>query len=285
MGKYLKAAFVQPWNLVIFLGATALGIVSGSPEVVLPIVAVGELGYLGWAASNLNFRRQIESEKNKVEERRENYAAQRALVRVAQSLPRESVERFYRLRDRCLELRKLALELQNPGTPDDDLPFEEFQSENLDRLLWLHLRLLYSDHALERFMRSTNEAEIQKDIADLEQRIVETAGEATPQKQKIRDVLVDNLATCKERLGNLERARQNHELVKLEIERLEDKINSLVELAINRNEPEFITREVSHVAESVKETEQTISDLAIASDLNAPEEPPELLRAGALERM
>jgi hypothetical protein len=285
MGKYLKAAFVQPWNLVIFLGATALGIVSGSPEVVLPIVAVGELGYLGWAASNLNFRRQIESEKNKVEERRENYAAQRALVRVAQSLPRESVERFYRLRDRCLELRKLALELQNPGTPDEDLPFEEFQSENLDRLLWLHLRLLYSDHALERFMRSTNEAEIQKDIADLEQRIVETAGEATPQKQKIRDVLVDNLATCKERLGNLERARQNHELVKLEIERLEDKINSLVELAINRNEPEFITREVSHVAESVKETEQTISDLAIASDLNAPEEPPELLRAGALERM
>jgi chemotaxis protein histidine kinase CheA len=285
MGKYLKAAFVQPWNLVIFLGATALGIVSGSPEVVLPIVAAGELGYLGWTAANVNFRRQIDAEKDKTEERRENYAAQRALVRVAQSLPRESVERFYRLRDRCLELRKLALELQNPGTQAEELPFEEFQSENLDRLLWLHLRLLYSDHALERFMRTTHEAEIQRDIVDLEQRIAQTAGEMTPQKQKIRDVLVDNLATCKERIANLERARQNHELVKLEIERLEDKLNSLVELAINRNEPEFISREVSHVAESVKETEQTISELAIASDLNAPEEPPELLRAGALERM
>jgi chemotaxis protein histidine kinase CheA len=285
MGKYLKAAFVQPWNLVIFLGATALGIVSGSPEMVLPIVAVGELGYLGWTAANVNFRRQIDAEKNKTEERRENYAAQRALVRVAQSLPRESVERFYRLRDRCLELRKLAIELQNPGTQAEDLPFEEFQSENLDRLLWLHLRLLYSDHALERFMRSTNEAEIQRDIADLEQRIAQTAGETTPQKQKIRDVLVDNLATCKERIANLERARQNHELVKLEIERLEDKINSLVELAINRNEPEFISREVGQVAASVKETEQTISELAIASDLNAPEEPPELLRAGSLDRM
>jgi hypothetical protein len=285
MGKYLKAAFVQPWNLVLFLGATALGIVSGSPEVVLPIVAVGELGYLGWMAGNLGFRRQIDSEKDKIEERRENYAAQRALVRVAQSLPRESVERFHRLRERCLELRKLALELQNPGTEAEDLPFEEFQSENLDRLLWLHLRLLYSDHALGRFMRTTNEDEIQRDIADLEKRIAQTAGQTSPQQQKIRDVLVDNLATCKERQANLERARQNHELVKLEIERLEDKINSLVELAINRNEPGFISREVSQVAESVKETEQTISELAIASDLNAPEEPPELLKAGALERM
>ncbi len=98
------------------------------------------------------------------------------------------------------------LELQNPGTEAEDLPFEEFQSENLDRLLWLHLRLLYSDHALARFMRSTNEDEIQRDIADLEQRIAQTAGQTTPQQQKIRDVLIDNLATCKERQANLERA-------------------------------------------------------------------------------
>ncbi len=204
MGKYLKAAFVQPWNLVIFLGADG----GGDRERLAGGCAAdrggGRAGLPGCDGGQPQLPPADRFGEGQGRGAARELRRAAALVRVAQSLPRESVERFHRLRDRCLELRKLALELQNPGTEAEDLPFEEFQSENLDRLLWLHLRLLYSDHALARFMRTTNEDEIQRDIADLEQRIAQTAGQTTPQQQKIRDVLIDNLATCKERQANLE---------------------------------------------------------------------------------
>ena len=36
--KYLKAAFVNHWNLLIFLGSAAFAVISGHPDALLPIV-------------------------------------------------------------------------------------------------------------------------------------------------------------------------------------------------------------------------------------------------------
>ncbi len=49
-------------------------------------------------------------------------------------------------------------------------------------------------------------------------------------------------------------------------------------MAVNRQEPEFITSEVDHVASSMVDTERTMNELQFATGLNAADnEPPSLL--------
>jgi hypothetical protein len=68
--------------------------------------------------------------------------------------------------------------------------------------------------------------------------------------------------------------------VKLELDRLENKIRSLSEMAVNRQEPDFISGQVDQVASSMVETERTMNDLQFATGLETlHDEPPEMLRA------
>ncbi len=78
----------------------------------------------------------------------------------------------------------------------------------------------------------------------------------------------------------MNKARENYQLIEVEIDRLENKIRSLSEMAVNRQEPEFISSEVDHVASSMLDTERTMNELQFATGLNPVDnEPPELLRA------
>ena len=43
LGKYLKAAFSYHWNLLAFLGGAAFALISGAPDVLLPVVVAGEI--------------------------------------------------------------------------------------------------------------------------------------------------------------------------------------------------------------------------------------------------
>ena len=173
--------------------------------------------------------------------------------------------------------------MKSPGTTptlQTDNPLEEMQFAGLDRLLWIYLRLLFSQYALDRFLMRTSDDQIQKDITRLEVQLNGVpANSEDPQQQKIRKTLEDNLATSKARLANLQKARDNREIVRLEIDRLENKIQSLSELAINRQEPDFISGQVDQVVTSMVQTEKTMNDLQFATGLEVNDETvPELLR-------
>ena len=110
-------------------------------------------------------------------------------------------------------------------------------------------------------------------------RPAERSGPAGPQRH-----CEDNLQTSRDRLANLQRARDNYELVKLEIDRLENKIRSLSELAVNRQEPDYISGQVDQVAASMMETEKTMNDLQFVTGLDTVDDAPELLRGEVIPR-
>jgi hypothetical protein len=113
----------------------------------------------------------------------------------------------------------------------------------------------------------------------LEARLAQLPAEgANVQDQRVRKTLEDNLQTSRDRLANLQRARDNYDLVKLEIDRLENKIRSLSELAVNRQEPDYISGQVDQVASSMLETEKTMNDLRFVTGLDPIDEAPSLLR-------
>lgn len=247
----------------------------------LPLVAAAEVAYLGLLGTHPKFQRYIEAQEHKQRRESRSESNERTLRRILQALPRESVDRYERLRNHCTELREIAIKLQRSTEAQ---PFtgslDNLQLEGLDRLLWIFLRLLFTKNALAQFLHKTDTFSIDNEIERIQTRLASLdPNDPSGHSQKLRRTLDDNLATCKQRLANYEKARSNHEFVDLELDRLENKIQSLAELSVNRREHDFISSQVDEVAHSMVETEKTMSELQFATGIDDIDETvPELVR-------
>jgi hypothetical protein len=280
-GKYLKVAFLNHWNLLVFCSGVAVSLLSGQMDVLLPLVLAGEVTYIGLLASHPKFQSYVDAQEAKTQRAETSVASQQTMQYIMKALPADVLQRFQSLRAQCVELRQIAQDLKRPGMGTVDVPLDQLQLTGLDRLLWIHLRLLYTRYALARFLQKTSSDQIERGIQGLEKQITQLpADDKDPRRERVRAALQDNLDTSRSRLANLTKAQENCQFIGLEIDRLENKIRSLSEMAINRQEPEFISSEVDHVATSMVDTEKTMNELQFATGLNtADNEPPELMRA------
>jgi hypothetical protein len=278
--KYLKAAFLNRWNLLAVLAGSGFALLSGRADVALPLVWAAEVAWLGLLGTHPRFQKYVDAQDAAATRSATSQAAQRSLQRILTTLPPKLIERFRALRGRCLELQQIAGEMKHPAEQQLDRPLEDSQAAGLDRLLWTFLRMLFTHHALSRFLQKTDAAAIQRDVDRLTKRLAAMpAGEQDVQQQRVRKALEDNLAACHERLANLKKATDNLQLVELQIDQLENRIQSLSEMAVNRQEPDFISSQVDQVAASMVQTEQTMNELRFATGLEAlSEETPSLLR-------
>jgi hypothetical protein len=278
--KYAKVAFLYRWNLLVFAAAMGFSLLSGQGDVFVPLALAGEIAYLGLLASHPKFQLAVDAQESQAIRAQGTANTDEVVRSILGSLPPKSIERFQSLRSQCRELRQIAMEIKDPTRAGSSFGLEESQLAGLDRLLWIFLRLLFTQWALERFLQKTSETQIQKDIESVDGRIkqVSKIGDEV-QRQRVTRTLEDNLQTCRDRLANYQKAESNYELVQLEIERLENKIRSLSELAVNRQEPDFVSNQVDQVAASMLQTERTMNELQFATGLAAVDEQiPALLR-------
>ena len=61
MLKYLKAAFVNQWNLLALFAGMGFGVLSGHPEVILPLVMAGEVAYVGMLGAHPRFQKYVDA--------------------------------------------------------------------------------------------------------------------------------------------------------------------------------------------------------------------------------
>lgn len=280
--KYIKAAFANKWNILALAGGTGFALLSGQPDVVMPVVLAAEVGYLGLLGTHEKFRSYVDAQEHKQAKAAHSQSAKSSLRRIMLALPRKSKERYKSLAERCSKLRRLSenLHANTSGALHDQ------QMEGLDRLLWFYLKLLYTEYTLNQFLESTDEPRIENEVAALKERIErEESRPANEQRTRILSTLRDDLKTCESRLVNYRKADQNHELVQLEIRRLENKIQSLSELAINRKEPNFVSEQVDEVADDMYGTEKTLNELEFLTGLHTEhDEPvPELVRRNTVK--
>jgi len=263
LGKYIKKAFLFHWNLLAFLGGVGFAVLSGHPDVTLPLVLAGETAYLGFLGTHPRFQRYVDAQEHKTARAQ---ADAEAVERLKQGLPAAQLRRFQALRDRCLALRQIAEQMREPVGAEAIGPLEELQLSDLDRLLWMYLRMLYTQHMLERFFENTSADEIQAEVRRLEGRIKRLEKEPdSANRSRLRQSLEGNLETCRSRLANLDKARENRDLLEAEIENLETKIQSVTELAINRSDSAAVTGQVEQITQGLIRTEQTINDLGFAT--------------------
>ena len=280
MTRYIKAAFWNRWNILALLAGAGVAAISGYPDIVGALVLAAEIGYLGMLGTHPKFQKYVDAQAHMAQRRRSGETKQQLLQRLTSSLPRELRDRYDRLRQRCVDLHQIAANIHRTTNDRFTGSLDSMQLEGLDRLLWIFLRLLYTRHSLAQFLEHTNQRAIETDIQRITNRLEMLDEEDTSKHaQNMRRTLEDNLETCRQRLANYEKARANHEFVDLEIDRLENKIKSVAELAVNRREHDFISTQVDDVADSMIETEKTIAELDFATGFSEAEgEVPQLLR-------
>jgi hypothetical protein len=261
--NYLKRAFLQHWNLLIFGGGAVAGFISGQADIVLPLVAAGELVYLAGLSTHPKFQAYVDAQSHREAQGQVDGGM---LQRLFNMLDPRSRARFEELRHRFRNLQALAQGLRSTSVVSG---VESMQNEGINRLLWVFLKLLYSKQSLERFLSRTDEPKINQSVKEIELKIEKLgpAEEDTEVETKMRKTLEDTLQSARLRLENLAKAKQNYEFILLELDRIDSKITSIAEMAVNRQDPGFITSEVDGVSATMEQTEKTMNELQFLTGL------------------
>ncbi|MBA3501052.1 MAG: hypothetical protein M4D80_36230 [Myxococcota bacterium] len=289
--RYLKEAFTFRWNLLIFGGMAAAAVVSGHADIALPLVAAAEVTYLAGLATLPRFQAAIDARARSEEpggfsgrrdpNRREEtpQAARDRILEVLKSLTEDRRSRFLRLRARCVEMSRIANAVRG-DTRDASGASNELRTPALDRLLWVFLRLLLSEQAIARFLQAADEAGIEKSIGDLQGRRkkrADSVGEANQADDRIIRSLDDSITTAMARKENLEKAKQNAEFVATELDRLENKIAAVTEMAVAHSDPDEMSSRIDAISEGITQTEETIRELQQITGVSDGEVTPSIL--------
>ena len=278
---YVKHAFLYPWNLLFFVGGAALAAMSPHPDAFLPIIGALELAYLTGLSSIPRFRTAIDAKiAAKARAGRASTGAsgssQQSLERILESLPAPALRRFLLLRQRCFEMRSIASGIRGQADTGPDSA-ESIRTPALDRLLYLFLRLLVSQNGLDRFLRSTSEKDLAAKLADVRTRFeaAKTTGD-----ERVTNSLQDSVADAELRLENYRKAAKDAEFVAIELDRIETKIQALIEMGVSRQDPDYLSHQVTAAAESMQHTETAVDQLQHLTGLaDQIEEPPAILES------
>lgn len=286
--RYLKEAFTFRWNLLLFGGAAAAAVVSGHADIALPLVAAAEVTYLAGLATLPRFQAAIDA-RVRAEERglpgrqapdpATKMQARDRILEVLKALTEDRRSRFLRLRARCVEMARIANAVRGE-TRDPSGAAAELRTPALDRLLWVFLRLLLSEQAIARFLQAADEGGIDQAITDLQGRRRKRADSVADELEaddRILRSLDDSISTVQLRKENLERAKHNAEFVATELDRLENKIAALTEMAVSHTDPDEMSSRIDAISEGISQTEATIRELQQITGVSDADATPSIL--------
>ena len=219
------------------------------------------------------FQQYVDVSENETQRSQDAAATDERMRKMFAALPRGLQNRFTELLKQCHELRSISQGYHAANSATEDGTVSELRMHGLDKLLWLYLKLLYTEFSLNRFFETTGVDQIQRDLKQVQERL-KREQERPPgtQRDRIIATLQDNLETCEQRLANFSQAKDSYELVRAEQQRLETRIRSLAEMSISQGDPGTISSQVDTVAGSVAQTEKTLEDLKFVTGLSSLDE-------------
>jgi hypothetical protein len=268
--EFAKAAFKGQNNLILVIGGLLAAIVSFQPLIVLPIVLAIEILYLILRASSPRFQAVVRARLQ--QNRREGSSA--VAERVLSGLNERRKQRFERVRARCLALQE---SLKRAGSPSQiGSLLEDQQMESVNQLLWVFLRTLAYEQALESFSSGVPRAEIESMLRQTEDSLA-----SDQLTETMRQAYVENVDVLKKRLENVVRAEENLKGIAARLIRVENSIMLIQEQALTRQDPAFIEAEVSSATAGLTSMEQVLGSIDLpAFDTGSSGPTPELLTLG-----
>ena len=267
---YLKTAFKGQNNVILLIGGLLAAIVSFQPLFVIPIVIALEVLYLVLRSQSPRFQAVVRARL----QASQRVDSQQTADRVLFSLNERRRVRFERVRSRCLTLQTSVKRTGSSSQLGSLL--EDQQTESVNQLLWVFLRTLAYEQALESFITSVPRTEIQTTLKQTE------AALASPDlNENMRQAYTENLDVLKKRLENLERAEVNLKSLDARLVRVENSIMLIQEQALTRQDPAFIEAEVSSATAGLTSMEKVLGSIDLPAFDAMPSGPaPELLTLG-----
>ena len=277
LGASLKRAFTWHWHLLALGAAGGAAVLSGVPLLVLPFIAAGELGYLGFLGMNPRFQKVLKATGNsKLPPPLPDDPAAR-LQQLIAFLSREDLARFETLRDRCTDLNKLRSSM---NAREGNSGVEDFRGESLDRMLWLYLKLLHQRSGLQRFLTSTEEEKIRTELQSAQAQLATSQAKdqaAGTTESRLTTSVRDRLKTIQERLENYQRATDSLELVTAEIHKTEQQITHLCEVGMTMSDSAGLSVQIDSISESLQSSEEIFADTSFATFAVEDDTPPPIL--------
>ena len=277
MFKYIKKAFFFHWNLLAVASGIAAGILSGQPDVFLPILAALEVAYLALLSSHPRFQDAVNGEIHKIT-KGDTFSSDQKVRRILTTLNKSDRTRYEQLKDLCLRLQHISRRVKR--STETNMPvMSGVHVNSINRLLWIYLKILYSKNAMDAFFKTIDVEDIKSRIERTRKRLKAMGPEDQDRESQAlrRKSMKGTLATACSRLKNYEKSMENYEFIELELERLYSKIASLAEMGINRQDPNLINSEIDVVSSSIEKTEKAMSDLDLITGIPIQDEEPPIL--------
>jgi len=203
------------WNLLLMAGGMGFAVVSGYPEVGIPLVLAAETAYLGLLGTHPKFQSYVNAQAAKKRRTLAQSGSSTTLAKIMDELPERSLKRYHRLKKRCKKLGKITSNMKEP-TDFDKNTMDSLHTRGLDRLLWVFLKLLFARHTLAEFQDEVSEESMIDELNEIEKRLKILGDEASADADKIRRTLLDNQATLQERKENYAQAKNNFVFIELD---------------------------------------------------------------------
>lgn len=278
LGTGLKRAFTWHWHLLGLGAGLTAAVLSGGALAWLPFIAAAEIGYLGFLGLNPRFQNVLKGKRMLPKTLHEN-PTQRFAQLMAFLSPVD-VERFERLRERCMELLNLR---RSMNAKEGNSGADDFRGESLDRMLWLYLKLLHQRSGLERFLGATRREQIETELKSAEAQLAATQTRdqsAGMPESRLTTSIRDRVATIRERLENHRKATEGLELVTAEIEKTEQQITHLCEVGMTMSDSAGLSVQIDTISESLQSSEKIFSESSF-SQIYDDEPAPPLLSGSA----
>ncbi len=247
--NYTKEAFLHPWNLsflivsMLIAFSVSMAGVTWPFETVLLFAAATELIYLGTMPRQDRFRRAVRSR------RAAEHAKPPSQKELFHSLTKHSQRRYARLRklekDISANYRKLSYASQ--GMLDSHLA-------KINGLLDSYLNLLYQKERYEFTSRNSVENEVIKAMTALR-------ADMENDPPRVRAVKARRLKILEQRLDRSKKGQENLEIIKAQLETIEDVTKYILEQSLTLRNPEEITFQLDTLLSEVEETQASVIEM------------------------
>jgi hypothetical protein len=267
----LKRAFLWHWHLLGLGTAASFALLSGEPGMMLPLVAAGELAYLGFLGLQPRFQNVLRGTAM-LKQKGPADDAER-FQKLAAFLSQDDLNRFQHLHSRCSALLDLRRSMDSKESADG---VENFRGESLDRMLWLFLKLLHQKSGMERFIASTHRTQIESDLALAEEQLTTSKQRDTNTgvEGRLTSSINERIITIRERLQNFDKAGESLELVGAEIDKTEQQIIHLCEVGMTARDSAGLSAQVDSISASLQTSEKTFAHESIDSLFDTDAAPP-----------
>src|SRR5690606_3629795 len=150
--------------------------------------------YLGLLGTHPKFQRHVDAQEAKARRVDHTARSEAQLLRVLKSLPDGPRDRYNTLLHRCQQLRQIAADLKRANVTGVGDTLDSLQTGGRDRLLWIFLRLLFTEYSLSRFLRQTSRDGIEQEADRIQARLAGlNPQDDSPYAGKVRRTLEDSL--------------------------------------------------------------------------------------------